>query len=289
MKNITLSNITEVAAGSFANLPDPRQRELVQGLVQHLHAYARAYQLTHAEWRTAIRFLHKVATLSTESRSEFTLLSDVTGLSSLVDLLASDPAATPGSVLGPFHTVGSPWVTNPANLIGDNEGPRVLLRGRVTDTLGRPLKDATLDFWQNASNGMYWQMDPTQPADNLRCQQKVDAQGGFEIATIRAVPYQIPTDGPVWLDLVQPSGRGSWRPAHFHLIVAAPGRRTLVTEVFDAEDPYLDTDAVFGVRTALIGRYDTVTDAEACARLGVPGPQCLVMNFDVRLASASTP
>ena len=289
MRNITLANITEAATGSFAGLLDGRQRELVQGLVGHLHAYAREHQLTHAEWRAAIRFLHQVATLSTDTRSEFTLLSDVTGVSSLVDLLASGPDATPGSVLGPFHTVGSPWVSNPANLIAGNNGQRVLLRGRVTDTQGRPLADATLDFWQNASNGMYWQMDPTQPTDNLRCQLKVDDQGCFEIATIRAVPYQIPTDGPVWLDLVQPSGRGSWRPAHFHLIVSAPGQRTLVTEVFDAEDPYLDTDAVFGVRTALIGRYDAVTNAAACERLGVPGPQCLVMNFDVRLAGAPAP
>lgn len=289
MRNITLDNITEAATASFARLPAARQRQLVQGLVEHVHAYAREHKLTHEEWRAAIRFLHQVAALSTDSRSEFTLLSDVTGVSSLVDLLASDPAATPGSVLGPFHTVGSPWVTNPANLIGDNEGQRVLLRGRVTDTLGQPLPGATLDFWQNASNGMYWQMDPTQPTDNLRCQLKVDAQSRFEIATIRAVPYQIPTDGPVWLDLVQPSGRSSWRPAHFHLIVSAPGHRTLVTEVFDIEDPYLDTDAVFGVRTALIGRYDTLTDANACARLGVPGPQCLVMNFDVRLADATAP
>lgn len=283
MRNITLANITEAATTSFAGLPDARQRELVQGLVGHLHHYAREHKLRHDEWRAAIRFLHQVAALSTDSRSEFTLLSDVTGISSLVDLLASDPAATPGSVLGPFHTVGSPWVNNPANLIGNNDGERVLLRGRVTDTLGQPLPDATLDFWQNAANGMYWQMDPTQPSDNLRCQLQVDQSGAFEIATIRAVPYQIPTDGPVWLDLVQPSGRGSWRPAHFHLIVSAPGHRTLVTEVFDAQDPYLDTDAVFGVRTALIGRYDTVNDAQACARLGVSGPQCLVMNFDVRL------
>ncbi len=287
MRNITLANITEAATGSFAGLPDARQRELVQGLVGHLHAYAREHKLTHEEWRAAIGFLHQVAALSNHNRSEFTLLSDVTGISSLVDLLASNPAATPGSVLGPFHSVGSPWVTNPANLIAGNEGQRVLLRGRVTDTLGQPLPDATLDFWQNAANGMYWQMDPSQPTDNLRCQLKVDAQGRFEIATIRAVPYQIPTDGPVWLDLVKPSGRGSWRPAHFHLIVSAPGLRTLVTEVFDAQDPYLDSDAVFGVRTALIGRYDSVTDADACARLGVPGPQCLVMTFDVRLASAS--
>lgn len=284
MRDISLDNITEAALRSFEGLPDSRQRALVTGLVSHLHAFVREQGLTHDEWRGALGFLHKLAAISNESRSEFTLLSDVTGVSSLVDLLSSRPEATPGSVLGPFHTVGSPWRENPANLIGDNTGERVLLRGQVTGADGEPLPGATLDFWQNAANGMYWQVDREQPQDNLRCRLRVDGEGRFEIATIRPVPYQIPTDGPVWLHLVEPAGRSSWRPAHFHVIVSAPGHRTLVTEVFDEEDPYLDSDAVFGVRRALVGRYATVRDPAACTRLGILGPECSVMQFDVRLA-----
>jgi protocatechuate 3,4-dioxygenase beta subunit len=286
LRNLTLDNITAAAVDSFAGLPDARQRELVQTLVRHLHAYAREVKLSHAEWRAAMAFLHRVGDISNAERSEFSLLSDVTGLSSLVDLLGSHPQATPGSVLGPFHTVGSPWKDNPANLIGDNAGERILLRGRVTGAEGQPLKEAVLDFWQNAANGLYWQLDPAQPRDNLRCQLRVDAQGAYEIATIRPVPYQIPTDGPAWVDLVQPAGRGSWRPAHFHVIVSAPGHRTLVTEIFDAEDPYLERDAVFGVREALIGRYADEQDPVAAQRLSLPGPAVPVMRMDFRLASA---
>ena len=284
MRNIDLANITEAAAQSFQGLPDARQQVLVQALVKSLHQYAKDVQLTHAEWRAALVFLHKVGDISSDSRSEFSLLSDVMGLSSLVDLLDSDPSATPGSVLGPFHTVGSPWLDNPANLIGANEGHRVLLRASVCDSAGQPLPTATIDFWQNAGNGLYWQVDPSQPQDNLRCQLKVSDEGRFEIATIRAVPYQIPTDGPVWLDLVQPAGRSAWRPAHFHVIVSAPGYRTLVTELFDAEDPYLDSDVVFGVRDALVGRYQEVIDPQACARIGLSGTTVPVMNVDIRLA-----
>lgn len=306
MKNIRLDNISGTAVASFAGLPDTRQRALVQGLVACLHAFARDQQLSHAEWRATVGFLHRVAALSNDERSEFTLLSDVTGLSSLVDLLASAAAAggadtasntgatrsastaehhvTPGSVLGPFHSAGSPWLANPANLIGDNAGQRVLLRGRVCDAAGQPLPGATLDFWQNAANGLYWQIDPSQPSDNLRCQLAVDSDGRFEIATIRPVPYQIPTDGPVWTDLVAPAGRSAWRPAHVHLIVSAPGHRSLVTELFDADDPYLECDAVFGVREALVQRYQTLQDADACARLGLPGSECSVMTVELRLA-----
>jgi protocatechuate 3,4-dioxygenase beta subunit len=116
-------------------------------------------------------------------------------------------------------------------------------------------------------------VDPTQPRDNLRCQLRVEAQGAFEIRTIRPVPYQIPTDGPVWQDLVEPAGRTAWRPAHYHLIVSAPGHRTLVTELFDADDPWLERDAVFGVREALVGRYEN-------------GPDGPVMQVEFRIAPA---
>ncbi len=258
MRDLRLDNITDLAAASLAGLKDARQRELLQQLVLHLHAYAKSVKLTHAEWRAALAFLHRTGDISSDTRSEFSLLSDVLGVSSLVDLMASTRDATPGSVLGPFHTVGSPWLGNPANLIGNNAGQRVLLRGRVLGAQGQPLPEATLDFWQNADNGLYWQLDPEQPRDNLRCQIKVDAQGAWEVATIRARPYQIPTDGPVWQELIGPAGRSAWRPAHVHLIVSAPGVRTLVTELFDAEDPYLDSDAVFGVREALVRRYQRV-------------------------------
>ena len=274
MSDIRLDNITAAAADSFAGLPDTRRRELMQQLVQHLHAYAKATQLTHAEWRAGLAFLHRAADISSDSRSEFSLLSDVLGLSSLVDLLGSTPGATPGSVLGPFHTAGSPWCDNPADLTGGNAGQVVLLRGRVLGPQGQPLPHATLDFWQNAANGLYWQMDDTQPQDNLRCQLHVDAAGRFAIRTIRPQPYQIPTDGPAWHDVVEPAGRSAWRPAHYHLIVQAPGHRTLVTELFDAADPYLSSDAVFGVRAALVKPYHAAADAD------VP-----VMDIDIVLAA----
>ncbi len=269
---ITLENLTGAVTGSFEGVPDERRRELLQELVKALHGFTRQTGLTHAEWRAAIAFLHRVGEMSDGSRSEFTLLSDVLGLSSLVDLVGSRPGATPGSVLGPFHTAGSPWFDNPADLVRDNAGERVCLEGRVLDTAGRPLPQATLDFWQNADNGQYWQVDATQPQDNLRCRLRTDAQGRYRIITIRPQPYCIPTDGPVWFDVVEPAGRTAWRPAHFHLIVEAPGHHSLITELFDEQDPHLATDAVFGVRDALVGRYTPGAD-------GLP-----TLHFDFRLA-----
>lgn len=282
MKDITLDNITQVAVESLANISEPRLRELLQGLVVYLHDYAKEVHLTHAEWRAALAFLHRSGDISSATRSEFSLLSDVLGLSTLIDLLASQPGATPGSVLGPFHAIGSPWRENPVNLLGNNSGQRVVLRGRVTNVDGQPLPEATIDFWQNANNGLYWQMDPAQPPGNLRCQLKVGPDGRFAIATIRPQPYPIPTDGPVWKDVIAPAGRSAWRPAHFHLIVSAPRYQTLVTELFDAEDPYLKTDAVFGVRDALVGSYRLQENPETRLLAGA-GPMP-VMEVELRLA-----
>lgn len=282
MKNITRSNLTDSVKDSFSNIDDARLSHLVNRLVHHLHAFASETQLTHQEWREGMAFLHRAADISSPSRSEFTLLSDVLGLSSLVDLLAAQPGATEGSVLGPFHTRGSPWMDNGCNLIRDNPGEAVLIRGCVTDTQGQPLAQATIDFWQNADNGMYWQLDDQQPKDNLRCQLKVQSDGRFELATIRPRPYLVPTDGPVG-DLLRVAHRDAWRPAHYHIIVEAPGYRHLITEVFDESDPWLDKDAVFGVRASLVCAFKHESDPATAERLGLP-PQYLAIDLPVRLA-----
>lgn len=285
MKNITQANVTDAVKSSFERMDNPRMRLLVNRLVHHLHAYAQDTGLTHAEWREGIAFLHRAASITTPSRSEFTLISDVLGLSSLVDLLASQPGATEGSVLGPFHTRGSPWMQSGANLINGNAGEAVLVRGRVTDIDGQALPGATVDFWQNADNGMYWQQDDTQPQDNLRCQMKVEADGRFELVTIRPQPYLVPTDGPVG-ELLRTSHRNAWRPAHFHVIVEAPGYRSLITEVFDAEDPYVENDAVFGVRESLVAHFKTERDADVAHRYQLPASY-LAVDLPVRLASTN--
>ena len=284
MKNITRSNLTDTVKSSFSNIDDERLKHLVNRLVHHLHAFATETQLTHDEWREGIAFMHRAAEISDASRSEFTLMSDVLGLSSLVDLMAARPGSTEGSVLGPFHTRGSPWVDNGANLVRDNAGEVVLLQGRVTDIEGKPLANATIDFWQNADNGMYWQMDDSQPQDNLRCQIKVDADGHFELATIRPRPYLVPTDGPVG-ELLRVSHRDAWRPAHFHIIVEAPGYRSLITEVFDDADPWVEKDAVFGVRASLVLPFTPSSDESTAKRLGLPA-HYLKVDLPIALARA---
>jgi len=194
MNNITQASLSDAVKSSFERIDNPRMRLLVNRLEHHLNAYAQDTGLTHAEWRDGIALLHRAASITTPSRSEFTLISDV---------------------LWPFHTRGSPWMQSGANLINGNAGAAVVVRGQVTDIGGQALPGAALDFWQNTDNCMYWQQDQTQPQDNLRCQMNVATDGSFELRTTRPQPYLVPTEGPVG-ELLRTSHSNTWRPAHFH-------------------------------------------------------------------------
>ena len=60
-----------------------------------------------------------------------------------------------------------------------------------------PIAGATLDCWQNATAGFYAVQQPgVQSAENLRGIFTTDADGTYEIRTVRPVPYPIPSDGP---------------------------------------------------------------------------------------------
>jgi hydroxyquinol 1,2-dioxygenase len=224
-------------------------------LTRHLHGFAREVALSHDEWRTAIGFLVEAARLTDDKRNEFILASDVLGLSSLVDMVNSAPVGTPSSVLGPFHLRGAPMLAVGGDLLRDNEGNVVFVEGRVLDPDGRPLAGAVLDVWQTAANGLYSNVDLAQEPNNLRARMTVGADGRYAFSTVRPAPYTVPDDGPVG-ELLRATGRHPWRPAHFHFIVEAPGHRTLVTELFPDDDPYIDHDAVFGVRRGLVVKFE---------------------------------
>ncbi|WP_449433429.1 intradiol ring-cleavage dioxygenase [Pseudomonas putida] len=265
--------ITKLAVASFAATADPRLREIVQGLVRHVHAFAQETGLTEREWLAGIQFLTATGQMCDGLvRQEYILLSDVIGLSMLVDAInhRSDSLVTESTVFGPFYIEGMP-----ERVYGENmaftPGEPALLTGRVTDAEGQPLADAVLDIWQTASNGMYSGQDQRQPDSNLRGRYRTDAQGRYAIRTILPVSYPIPTDGPVG-QLLAATGRHPWRPAHLHFKIEAAGHRTLVTHLFNHDDPYLDSDAVFGVKDSLRIAYTSVPGNDPVAQpFGIDG------------------
>ncbi|SFL28752.1 dioxygenase [Shimia haliotis] len=254
MRSVTKDNITEVFTSYFGEGTDPRVKEVLSSLAQHMHDFAREVNLTHDEWRMGIDFLTRAGEITTPERQEFVLLSDVMGLSSLVDMLHSTPEATSSSVLGPFHVSNPPPLAIGGDMKRDFEGEVVLVEGTVRDTEGNPISGATIDIWQTAPNGLYSSQDEDQDIHSFHGLMTADENGRYAFTTVRPVEYTVPSDGPVG-DILNAAGRHPWRPSHLHYIVSADGHRSLVTEVFPDDDPYLDQDTVFGVRDDLVMTY----------------------------------
>ncbi|MBX2836846.1 MAG: hydroxyquinol 1,2-dioxygenase [Gammaproteobacteria bacterium] len=254
MRDVTKENITATFLDYFGAETDPRLREIMESLANHLHNFALDTKLTHQEWQVGLDILRRAGQITTPERDEFVLLSDVLGLSSLVDMINSSEKGTNSSVLGPFHISNAPPMEMGSDLRGATEGELVLVEGSVTDPSGNPIAGATLDIWQTAPNGLYSSQDPDQDMYNFHALFTTGVDGRYGFTTVRPVSYTVPTDGPVG-DLLKSTGRHPWRPSHLHYIIKAEGYKTLVTEVFPDDDPYLDQDTVFGVREDLVMSY----------------------------------
>jgi protocatechuate 3,4-dioxygenase beta subunit len=280
----------EVVAASFAGTPDPRFRQLMTALVRHVHAFVKEVELTEAEWGFAIDFLTRTGHMSDDVRQEFILLSDVLGISMLVETInhRSGGTSTESTVLGPFHMVESPPRELGENIALDGKGTPCLVSGRVTGPDGEPVPGALIDVWQANADGFYDVQQPgIQPERNLRGLFTADGDGGFWFRSIVPRFYPIPADGPVG-QLLAAAGRHPNRPAHLHFIVTAPGYRPVTTHVFVADSPYLDSDAVFGVKDSLVRDVPEVDDPARAAEVGLPNP-FRTLTFDLTLLREASP
>lgn len=288
MRTVTKDNITDVFMAYLAEDTDPRMRQVMGAMVKHLHDFAREVNLTHEEWRTGIAFLEGCAAVETPDRHEFVLASDVLGLSSLVDMLHSSAEATSSSVLGPFHVSGAPALEVGGDMKRHYGGPLLLAEGTIRDTDGNPIAGAELDIWQTAPNGLYASQDEEQDTYSFHGLMTVGEDGRYAFTTVKPVEYTVPSDGPVG-DILRACGRHPWRPSHLHYIIKAPGFKTLVTEIFPDDDPYLDHDTVFGVRDDLVMTYVEKPGSDFPDGMAISGQVSdpfLHVEFDVVLACA---
>jgi len=287
MRDISYDNVTDVVVRAYQGASDPRTRELLAVLVRRLHDFCREVRLTPAEWEQAMGFLQRAAAATSEQRNEFILLSDLLGVSALVDLMdgQADPEATITTLMGPFYVPGTPELANGANLVGDNEGERIAVYGRIRNTAGRPVPGAKIEIWQNGPNGLYTVQDPEQPEHNLRGTLYADADGNYGFATVKPIAYQVPSDGAGG-ELVRAGGRHCWRPAHIHVLISADGYRRHVSQIFNVDDPYIDEDSVFGVRAPLAVPYDREPDAAELKRFADLERPYNIVDVDFVLARA---
>jgi catechol 1,2-dioxygenase len=250
--------VTEAVLQAMAGAPDARLREIMAALVRHAHAFAREVRLTEEEFEQGVDFLNRIGQATNDSHNEGVLFSDAIGFSTLICLLNNGNAGateTASALLGPFWRKHSPRTANGGSIVRSaTPGPELFARCRITDPQGRPIPEVEVDVWQASPVGLYENQDDSQADMNLRGKFTTDADGRFWFRSVRPAGYPVPTHGPVG-DLLRAQHRHPYRPAHLHVLGYKPGHKTLITQVFVAEDERLETDVVFGVTRHLVGEY----------------------------------
>lgn len=256
MRNLTQDNITQAVIARMAQTPDARLKEIMTSLVQHLHAFAREVKLTEEEWFRGIDFLTRVGHVTDDRRQEFILLSDTLGLSMLTIAMNNEKPAgcTESTVFGPFYVAGAPEYDLGEDVANGAAGMPCIVRGAVRGLDGEPVPGAEIHVWQADAEGKYDVQREELEEPQARGVLRADARGAYHFRSILAEAYPIPDDGPVG-DMLKATKRHPWRPAHLHFMIRAPGYETLITHVFRNGDPYLDSDAVFGVRQSLVADW----------------------------------
>jgi protocatechuate 3,4-dioxygenase beta subunit len=270
----TVKNSVQVVQDRAGPKANKRVKFLTDSLVKHLHAFVKETKPTMEEWMYGINFLTRTGHLSTDWRQEYILLSDVLGISMLVETLNNDKFSgeTESTVLGPFYIPNAPRYENGANICLDGKGEAVWVQGRVKDAKGKPIAGAILDVWQANEDGFYdVQQKGIQPEMNLRGVFTSGKNGEFFFRSAYPKYYPIPYDGSVG-DLLVALDRNHNRPAHLHFLVTAPGYEKLVTHIFTPDCPWLKDDAVFGVKESLIADFRIVDDPKLAAERGLSNP-----------------
>jgi hydroxyquinol 1,2-dioxygenase len=282
MQDLDEFTVTDAVLEQMAHTANPRLRQIMEAAVRHLHAFAREVNLTPAEWLEGIRFLTEVGHASTPIRQEFILLSDVLGLSALVNALhdkTATEAATQTSLLGPFYRDGAPELPPGSQIVDQPDAPEIVVYGRVIDTQGRGIPHATVQVWQTDEHGLY-DLQANDPGTmDARGNFRADANGNYHFRTVRPLGYSIPMDGPVG-KFVHTQARHGMRPSHIHFLIGGPGYRELVTALYFGDDENIASDTVFGVSQSLVVSIDPKDPT--CPIAGLPG-----VRYDFQLSRAA--
>ena len=282
MQDLDEFTVTDAVLEQMATTANPRLRQVMEAAVRHLHAFAREVNLTPAEWLESIRFLTAVGHASTPVRQEFILLSDVLGLSALVNALHDKTAtevATQTSLLGPFFRDGAPELQAGEQIVRQPGAQEIVIYGQVVDADGQGVAHATVQVWQTDAQGLY-DLQANDPGTmDARANLRADSQGNYHFRTVRPLGYSVPMDGPVG-KFVHTQGRHGMRPSHIHFLIGGSGFRELVTALYFGDDENIASDTVFGVSNSLVVSIDPKDPS--CPIQGLPG-----VRFDFHLSRAS--
>ena len=241
----------------FEKTENPRLRQLMLGLIDHLHAFVCENEVTWAEWEVSMAFLARGAAVTKDGRNEFIALSDSIGVSMQV-LAASQPkppGATIPTLIGPFFLTEAPIFPIGADIANGASGQLLYAYGRVLDTSGEAIKDAIVNVWQSDDRGLYDVQDDFNP-ENMWGRGRIccDAEGHYGFWSVMPTAYPAPMDAALG-DLITNTTRKHWRPAHLHFAIETKTADPLCTHIFVRGSEYLDSDVAFGVRPQLIADF----------------------------------
>ena len=150
---------------------------------------------------------------------------------------------TTSDILGPFYRPDSPETNN--LVIEGAQGEIVKLSGTIRHKdCTTPYEGAKVELWHCSADEIY---DNESDEFRYRGTTYCDANGNYHFTTQMPVPYDV--------------GGGSYRPAHFHLMISAPGYQSLITQIYFVGDPYLEKDA-YSASAEEQGRVRTVRETK---------------------------
>ncbi|KAF8799572.1 intradiol ring-cleavage dioxygenase [Phlegmacium glaucopus] len=272
--DMTAESITANVHAINANCQDDRLKFIFKSLINHMHDFVRETSLTTEEWMSAIHFLTETGKMCTDIRQEFILLSDSLGVSTLVDSInsAKPPGATESTVLGPFFTEDAHEMGKGDSIASEGKGDYMFVEGLVTDIRGKAIPNAIIDTWETDGTGLYDTQYDSREGPECRGRLRSAEDGSYAFRAVVPVPYPIPSNGTVG-KMISKLGRHVFRPAHLHFHIHAPGYESLTTALYFKGDPYLTSDAVFGVKSSLIVEPEVVNDPSISKARGFNEPK----------------
>jgi len=261
--------ITRNAIALNEENPNPRLKFIMDNMMGHMHSFVKETGITTDEWMNTIQFLTRTGKTCTDIRQEFILLSDVLGISALVDALNNPPIAgsTQSTVLGPFFTEDAAEIPHGDSIASEGKGEYLLVTGRILDTSGNAIKGALIETWETDEFGFYDTQYHERDVPDCRGRMKSGDEGKYCFRAVVPVAYPIPGDGPVG-ELLQKMHRHNMRPAHLHMMIQANGFHTLVTSFYPEGDKFMNSDAVFGVKKSLVVKLQEITSDEEAKKRG---------------------
>ena len=252
------ADVTKAVLSELARAPDARFRTIMSALIRHLHDFAREVKLTEEEFQAAAAYVNKIGKYTNDNHNEAVLMAGTLGLSALVCLLNNGDKGqteTDASQLGPFWRMDSPLTRSGGSIVrSPTPGPALFVDAYYRDVNGRPIEGVEVDVWHSSPEGFYENQDPTQSDMNLRGKFITDAHGHFSFRSVKPAGYPIPIDGPVG-DLLRAQGRHNMRPAHLHFLAYCKGFKTLISQIYPPDDPFIENDVQFGVTRHLLGNF----------------------------------